>query len=83
MLLADDLAVRRGSDHSLAGAIAVLGIGDRRAPTGGAVLARVTRLLDPPRPLPVAGRFGGVGAAVTLLLVPAMVAPTVCPLVFV
>lgn len=79
-LLADDRAVRQESGDALAGAIAVLGLGrDARAglasglaAAGGAVVARVQRLVDPPRPLPALTRVGGVGAAVSLVALPAL-----------
>ncbi|WP_020389671.1 M56 family metallopeptidase [Kribbella catacumbae] len=94
-LLADDRAVRGESRNSLAWAIAQLGTGDGPAVSlaagGGRVLARVERLLDPPRRLPVATRAGGAGAAVAVLAVPVLLAglPAVvaaglaaCPLLF-
>lgn len=79
-LLADDRAVRRESGHTLAGAIATLGLGrdgpaglaSSLAAAGGAVVARVQRLLDPPRPLPALIRVGGAGAAVSLVALPAL-----------
>jgi hypothetical protein len=94
-LLADDRAVRRASGESLARAIAVLGGGDGPAVSltggGGHVLARVERLLDPPRGLPVATRAGGAGVAGAVLAVPVLLArlPAIvaaglaaCPLLF-
>jgi hypothetical protein len=94
-LLADDHAVRRESRDTMADAIAVLGLGRHAtaglpsslAATGGPALVRLNRLLDPPPPLPAACRVGGVGAAVSLLALPALVIvlPVVavaCPLMF-
>lgn len=77
-LLADDRAVRRGTRADLAAAIAAFTGG--AAPTvglaasGGQVLARVHRLLDPPPPLPLAARLGGASAAASLLAVPVLLA---------
>lgn len=44
--------------------------GGALAVTGGAVRARVVRLLEPPSPLPPAARWGALAAAVLLLLAP-------------
>ncbi|MEU2347992.1 M56 family metallopeptidase [Modestobacter sp. NPDC049651] len=78
---ADDVALRSldGPDprRTLAGAIvAVAGAAGGEVPagalamTGGPVAERVRRLLAPAVPLPVAGRWGVLAAAVALLLVP-------------
>ncbi|WP_237745003.1 M56 family metallopeptidase [Kribbella catacumbae] len=78
-LLADDLALRRERGDSLATAIATLGgsravgLSSGLAAAGGSVLARVQRLLEPPKPLPVATRIGGAGAALTMVALPALV----------
>jgi Zn-dependent protease with chaperone function len=94
-LLADDRAVRRESGDTLAGAIAALGLG-RDAPaglapglaaSGGAVVARVQRLLDPPRPLSALTRVGGAGAAASLVALPTLpialhVVAAACPHLF-
>lgn len=79
-ILADDRASRVGPAESLATAIASLG-GTRPvglslglAAAGGSVLARIERLLDPPKPLPVGTRIGGAGAALTMMALPALMA---------
>ncbi|GAA3137204.1 Zn-dependent protease with chaperone function [Kribbella aluminosa] len=102
-LLADDAAARSAHRNGLAdalGALAVARSTDRIATgglelglavTGGRVLARVQRLLDPPPPLSMAGRVGGAGAAVSVIALPALLVgiPAVlaaglaaCPLIF-
>ncbi len=79
-LLADDRTVRRESGRHLATAIAALGYG--RSPavglavSGGSALARVERLLNPPKPLPLVTRVGGAGAAVSIMAGPVMLAVT-------
>jgi Zn-dependent protease with chaperone function len=81
-LLADDRAARRESGDSLAGAIAALGLGRARqaagssglGAAGGSVVTRVHRLLEPRRPLPALTRAGGAGAAVSLVLLPILLA---------
>jgi hypothetical protein len=76
-LVADDHATRRATRHGLAGAIAVFaGAASPEtglAASGGQVLIRVHRLLEPPRPLPAAGRLGGAGVAASLLALPGLV----------
>lgn len=77
---ADDVALRSvpgpGARRVLARAIVAAAEGG--APTGalaaggGVLTARVTRLLDPPEPLPRWARPFAVGAAVTLVLAPTL-----------
>jgi hypothetical protein len=82
---ADDVALRAlpepGARRTLARAIVVAagsaggGTGvptGALAVTGGAVGARVVRLLGPPRPLPAAGRRAALAAAALLLLLPTL-----------
>jgi hypothetical protein len=97
-LLADDAAARTVDRHCLAEALGVLaaalptrGITPGLAMTGGRVLARVQRLLEPPAALSMAGRVSGAGAAASMIAIPALLAaiPAVlvaglaaCPLLF-
>lgn len=83
-LLADDRARGHVSGESLALAIADLGRATTPSPglaaSGGSVLSRVQRLLDPPTPLPTATRIGGACTALTMVTLPMLVA--VVPAVF-
>ncbi len=75
-ILADERTLREESGRSLATAIATLGCGPGPAmglaASGGSVLARVERLLEPPTPLPIATRVGGAGAAVSIIVFPVL-----------
>jgi beta-lactamase regulating signal transducer with metallopeptidase domain len=103
-LLADDTAARSAHRNSLAEALGALAaaipakrVGTRTfeapglAVTGGRVLPRVQRLIDPPAPLSMAGRAGGAGAAVSVIALPALLVAipatlaaglAACPLIF-
>jgi len=55
--------------------------------TGGRVLARVERLVEPPPPLSVGGWVGGTGVAASVIALPLLMAAipaglAVCPLNF-
>jgi Zn-dependent protease with chaperone function len=83
-LRADDAALRLlppGSRRTLARAIVAVAGGagggagvpaGALAVTGGTVGARVVRLLEPPHPLPAAGRWAALGAAALLVLAPTL-----------
>lgn len=93
--LADDDAVRRGGRSGLADAIAAfaapggVGFADGAglAISGGPVIVRVQRLLDPPPRLSLAARLGCTGAAAVLVALPGLLAVVsagvaACPLLF-
>ena len=73
-VLADDNAVRRTDRASLVGAIAALAGSttpvDGLSASGGQVLARVRRLLEPATPLTIQARVGAAGAAASLMVFP-------------
>lgn len=75
-LLADDHAVRRSGRRNLVNAIAVFASAATPAAglaaSGGQVLVRIQRLLDPPPQLPVSARLAGTSVAAALLSLPAL-----------
>jgi len=75
-LLADDHAVRRAGRVGLVGAIAAFAGSTAAiaglAASGGQVLVRLERLLDPPRELPLTARVAGTGVATALLAAPTL-----------
>jgi Zn-dependent protease with chaperone function len=93
-LIADDTAARADHGDGLVEALGVLaasmaprGSVPGLAVTGGRVLTRVQRLLEPPPPLSAAGRVGGTGLAASVIAVPIVLAVipaglAACPLLF-
>jgi beta-lactamase regulating signal transducer with metallopeptidase domain len=85
-MCADDAAARRGGRLSLVAALLAMGTGAAvptaaLAATGGAVTARVQRLLEPRRPTRDAGyRLALTGVTLALALVPVLASGLAAPL---
>ncbi|MEO6473325.1 MAG: M56 family metallopeptidase [Aeromicrobium sp.] len=74
---ADDVAMRLGDRISIAKALVHLAEGpipSGALGAGGAALARLTRIAEPPRPIGAAERLLGVGAALLMLIGPFAIA---------